>query len=113
MPLSPAVPASPVRDALLAARVALGEQYGVQLRHLLLYGSQARGDARDESDVDVLVVLDESFQRYEEVKRLVDVSMDLFNRYGYWVSFKVLSVADYEDPDHPLMINVRKEGIPL
>ncbi len=102
-----------MHDALQEAHRVLHHHYGARLRQLVLYGSQARGDAHDESDVDVLVVLDEPVRRYDEVKRLVDVSMALFNRFGHWISFKVLSAADFEDPGHPLMINVRREGVAL
>ena len=38
-------------------RAGLEAQYGDRLDRVLLYGSQARGDAGPESDVDVLVVL--------------------------------------------------------
>jgi predicted nucleotidyltransferase len=46
-----------VRHALDEVRKRLTELYGDRLVRLVLYGSQARGDAHPESDVDVLVVL--------------------------------------------------------
>ena len=106
------VPAS-LHGAIAEAHALLEQRYGARLRRVVLYGSQARGDAHEESDVDILVVLDGPIRRYEEVKRLVDLSMELFDHYGRWVSFKVMPVIDFEDPGHPLMINVRREGIAL
>jgi predicted nucleotidyltransferase len=46
-----------VRAALDLLKAGLAEIYGDRLAGLVLYGSQARGDAREDSDVDVAVVL--------------------------------------------------------
>ena len=48
-----------VRRALDRFRRWLVERYGGRLRELVLYGSRARGDAHEESDIDVLVVIDD------------------------------------------------------
>jgi predicted nucleotidyltransferase len=47
-----------VRAALDRFRAALERRFGSRLRELVLFGSHARGDAHEESDVDVLVVVE-------------------------------------------------------
>lgn len=37
----------------------LQSKFGARVQELTLFGSRARGDAREDSDVDVLVVIDE------------------------------------------------------
>lgn len=102
-----------VRAALADAAAALHARYGSRLHALVLFGSQARGDAHDESDVDVLVVLDDGFRHLDEVKRLVDVELELFERYGCLLAFTLLPVSRFRSAHHPLMLNVRQEGVAL
>jgi predicted nucleotidyltransferase len=43
--------------------------YGESVESIILYGSRARGDARDDSDIDILIVLNKDFN-YSEILRL-------------------------------------------
>ena len=49
---------SHLRPALEAYQQRLRARFGERLREVRLFGSQARGDAGPDSDVDVLVVVD-------------------------------------------------------
>jgi uncharacterized protein len=51
--LSPAV-----REALAEAKSCLAERFGERLHEVRLFGSHVRGEARNDADVDVLVLLD-------------------------------------------------------
>ncbi len=47
---------------------ALTELYGERLDRVILYGSYARGDFHNESDVDFLVVLkDSNFRQFQKI----------------------------------------------
>jgi len=52
-----------------AVAADLRELYGSRLKDVLLFGSWARGDAHPESDIDLLVVLDEVPSRRRELER--------------------------------------------
>lgn len=47
-----------LRPGLLALREALVGVFGDRLREVVLFGSYARGEASEDSDVDVLVLID-------------------------------------------------------
>src|SRR5687768_1220114 len=52
-----------VVGALERFGASLRSKFGRRLREVTLFGSRARGDAREDSDVDVLVVIDELSER--------------------------------------------------
>lgn len=119
-PQRPALPATlpdhlapTVRAALDDAAAVLRDRYGERLRHLVLYGSHARGEAHDESDVDVLVVLRDPFDTVRETRQLADIAWELLGRYGLTVHLLPFQEDRYLDQGHPLMMNVREEGILL
>lgn len=107
-PLPPAVHA-----ALAEARLGLSRLYGDRLAKAVLYGSHARGEAGPESDLDVLVVLDDPVEDYAEIKRLVPLAMALWERHGVDLHLMPFSAARYADAAHPLVRNVRAEGVEL
>jgi predicted nucleotidyltransferase len=62
----------PIAFTLERFRAALEARYGKRLREVVLFGSWARGEADEESDVDVLVVIDDLTD--EERRAIVDMA---------------------------------------
>ncbi len=87
--------------------------YGPRLMHLMLYGSQARGDAEPGSDIDVLVVLEGPVQPGEEIRRVGDITAGISLENNVVISCAFISVERFEREESPLMINVRREGVPV
>ena len=110
-----ALPASTpphVRAALAEAKARLQALYGDRLARVVLYGSYARGDARPDSDVDLIVVLRGEYEPYAELRhRLSPLSVDLLDRHNAWVSLQPFSEGETSDLERPLMWNVAEDGV--
>jgi uncharacterized protein len=83
------------------------------LKAVILYGSMARGDFDDESDIDVLVVLNEIPDYKKEFERTFRVQRELEMKYDddIIISCVMAKSLDYETKYRPLYLNIRKEGI--
>ena len=85
--------------------------YGPRLVRLMLFGSQARGDAEPGSDIDVLVVLEGPVRPGEEIRRTLDSVADLSLENNVVFSCIFVSRERFETELSPLLINVRREGV--
>jgi uncharacterized protein len=100
-----------VRTVVGEARALMERQYGERLAGVILYGSQARGDAEPGSDVDLLVVLRGDISASAEVSRLSTPLAALSLRHDTVVSCVFVSEARYRSEQSPFLLNVRREGI--
>ena len=94
-------------------RDAFKRLYGERLVTMRLYGSYARGEAGAGSDIDVLVVLDGEVNPGEEITRTGDVLAALSLKYGVVLSCVFVSQDRFLREQSPLLLNVRREGVPL
>lgn len=110
-PLPPAVTA-----ALSRFREAINALFGPRLREVVLFGSYARGEAHDESDVDVLVVADGLTEG--ERREVMDAAYDAGAVADEWVSISPLpyssaQAADLRQRERRLLRDVDADGVPL
>ncbi len=100
-------------DALLEKlRQALKDRLSQQVDRLWLFGSRARGDARVDSDIDVLVVLHGDVDPLECLMRTGDVVAELSLQYDVVISPVFVSKAQFERGGSPFLRNVRREAVP-
>ena len=86
--------------------------YGERLKDVILFGSYARGEAHAGSDVDVMVVLRGDVAPGREIDRMIDVITDLNLKYNVLLSVVPMAEEKYLRRNSPLLLNVRREGIP-
>lgn len=87
--------------------------YGDRLERIILYGSYARGDFHEESDVDYLAVLsDEHVSAFREVNQIAPVTAAYFLETFIPVSVFATSSRQLT-ADRPFFSEVRKDGITI
>ncbi len=94
-------------------RAELERIYRDRLVGVYLYGSYARGDAHDDSDIDVAVVLDGPVNPSEERRRLSHLRADLCLRENCLLMPFYLSDADYREAPYGIHRAIISEGRPL
>ena len=78
---------------------------------LVLFGSQARGDAKPDSDIDVLVVLKDKNTLDNRHQKIIEFLSDICMEYGVLVSCVYVSESQFKQEKSPLLLNIYQEGI--
>jgi predicted nucleotidyltransferase len=101
-----------IKEILKEFRQEIEKLYGKRLKDVILYGSWARGEAKEESDIDLLVVLKGGVMPGKEIDRMIDIITEINLKYSVLLSIFPVSEEEYSTVNSPLLINVRKEGMP-
>jgi predicted nucleotidyltransferase len=83
---------------------------------LRLFGSEARGEAGPESDIDVLVVVRPTDERKRLAGLIVDIAFDVNLAHGVYISPRVVTTQILNDPvwrETPFLRAVVRDGIPI
>ena len=96
--------------------VELKNIYGKHLQSVILYGSYARGDFNEESDIDIMILLNLSDEKIEEYRhQLSERTYEYYMRYN----LDIKPIAKNRDhfmkwvDNYPFYANVNREGVKL
>lgn len=95
---------------------ALKKLYGADLKKVILYGSYARGDFRDSSDIDIIILLNLDVEKIQEHKK--DLS---YLTYDFGMEHNIEIYAQSESylqylgwqKVHPFYKNIENDGVIL
>lgn len=102
-----------LKSILNQLRSHFEQMYGDRLVKMVLFGSQARGDARPDSDIDVLIVLKGEVNPGEEIRKTSQIVATLSLEYDEVISRLFMDEDRFVHRNGPLLRNIRKEGVAL
>ncbi|KAA9352984.1 nucleotidyltransferase domain-containing protein [Larkinella humicola] len=103
-----------IQSLIKAVKSRLEIWYKSRLDRIILYGSYARGDYHEESDIDLLIILkDKKVSRLQEINDLVALKYDLMISNNILLSTKAVTESDYKNRPNAIYYFIRREGIVL
>ncbi len=100
-----------LNEILSELRARLKENYGDRLVDVLLFGSQARGDAVNGSDIDVMVILKGEIDQGKEIWESSEYSAAISLEHDVLISTVFVSDNLYHRAQTPFLINARREAV--
>lgn len=107
---------SPLQKLMELYVAGLIRIYGEHLKQVILYGSYARGDFREDSDIDIRILLDISDLELKKFRhQLSEFTFDFNMEHDLDIKPIVKSEAFFNKwvVNYPFYNNVRKEGVNL
>ena len=81
---------------------------------MILFGSQARGDARPDSDWDLLVLLNKEKRNFnEDYDKYGYPFSEIGDKFGTYISVKIYTEKDWNRHPSIFRYNVENEGIEI
>lgn len=103
-----------VAAALRAFVPEMRRLFGPNLRRIILFGSQARGEARPDSDVDVLLLFEELVTSKPVVRdQIIEVTHELLLDHQALITTILSTEQQYAEMAEPLFYHIQNEGIEL
>lgn len=101
-----------IKSILLIFSKQLKEIYKDKLINIILFGSHAKGTAKEDSDIDILIILkDREINIGNEIEKTSKVTFDLSLKYDKIISRLFMSEDYFNTYDSALIRNIRQEGI--
>ncbi|MFH1538379.1 MAG: nucleotidyltransferase domain-containing protein [bacterium] len=102
-----------VTELLHKLKASLQALYGNRLKSLILYGSEARGEAEPDSDIDLLAVLEGPVDVGREIRETVHATYPLQLETYRSIHIMPVNADDFAAGRCNLYREVQREGVPI
>jgi len=101
-------------EALLKEiKARLQRVHGERLQGIVLFGSAARSEVTEDSDIDMLVLLRGPLKFGRDLQLNIDALYPLSLEIGHPISAKPVDGKHFDEYDCPLFESVKKEGVQI
>jgi len=88
------------------------ETFGTILKQVWLFGSYARNETTEDSDVDFCVVVSEPVETWKYISTVYsDFTMDILNRYDELPSVFITDETKFIESKIPVYETIKREGV--
>ena len=98
-------------ELLAEVKERLTAAFGQRLKGVVLYGSEARGDSEPDSDIDMLVLLDEPIRLGADLQAIIEALYPLQLEVFRPLHAMPVGLNEYEAGEFGLYRRAKKEGI--
>lgn len=99
------------KEVVRRCKTTLEQHYGLRLKGVILYGSLARNQADSQSDIDLLVLLDQPFDYFSELRQVIDLLYTVQLDSNRLISAKPVPPDDFERGTLQFYRNAKREGM--
>ncbi len=100
-----------IAEIIQKCKATLEEHYGSRFRGLILYGSMARDQASPGSDIDLLVLMSQPFDYFDELRQIIELLYPFQLESDWLISAKPAPVDEFERGRIQLYRNAKREGV--
>jgi predicted nucleotidyltransferase len=100
-------------EILQRIKQTLQETYGDRFKGVILYGSEARGEAEEDSDIDLLVLLDGEVKLWTDIRIIVKALYPIQLEVLRPIHATPANYRTYEAGEYFFYLNARNEGVLL
>ena len=93
------------RKALEVFLEEIRDRLGDKIKEIIVFGSYARGDYDEESDIDIMIVGDVSLDE------VIDISTEVLLRYGELISPIVVTPEEFKKRNDSFIRTIKREGV--